>query len=412
MPPPAATLSLTEARRLALVRAGLLRRRWTGLARSARGTGRRPRRAAHAIVRRFGYLQLDAISVAGARSHQLVLLSRIDNFEPGVGDRLLAPGEPLFEYWGHEASWIPLELYPAFEFRRRDFRVHPWWGDVLGRHRELADELLRRIERDGPLRSADLEGEAGDQMWALKRTKRVALALWSAGELAIRERLAFQRRYDLAERVIPAAVRSRPLERAEAVRQLLLRSLAGHGWAQTGTLRQTFRLRGMDAEIQRALDELVEGGEVAPCVLEAPTRALSGWIRTADLELAGRLAAIRPRTDRGVLLSPFDPVLWDRKRVELLFGFHQVLEIYKPAADRIYGYFCLPVLAGERLVARVDLKAVRTEGRLRLLSCTWETSPPPAAHRRAVTSALERYARSLGLDLEGLGRLDTGGSGQ
>ncbi|MDX1503813.1 MAG: crosslink repair DNA glycosylase YcaQ family protein [Thermoanaerobaculia bacterium] len=392
-------LSLRQGRRLALARAGLLKRRWTGLPRAASGTGRRARRAAHAVIARFGYLQLDTISIAGARSHALVLLSRLDRFEPRVAERLLRPGEPLFEYWGHEVSWLPLELYPVMEFRRRDFRVHPWWGDLLGQHPRTAAALLSRIEREGPLRSVDLEGRAGSEMWSLKKAKRVALALWSAGDLAIRERRGFQRVFDLTERVIPAETRRRPLDRAEALRRLLLRSLAGHGWASTGTLTATFRLKGMAAEVRRALEELVDAGEVEPCSLEAGGRRHPGWIRPDDLDLAERLERVRPRADRGVLLSPFDPLLWDRRRVELLFGFHQVLEIYKPVPDRIYGYYCLPVLAGERLVGRVDLKANRAAGRLRVLRAIRESERPSAADGEAERTALARLAEALGLQL-------------
>ena len=119
------TLDVTTARRLALVRAGLLMPAWTGLARSARGRGVRARAAALAVVRRFGYLQLDTVSIAGARSHAIVLMSRVPGMNARLGEELLHPGEPLFEYWGHEASWIPLELYPCFAFRRQRFRVHP-----------------------------------------------------------------------------------------------------------------------------------------------------------------------------------------------------------------------------------------------------------------------------------------------
>ena len=164
----------------------------------AAGRGRRARRAAHEIIRRFGYLQLDTVSIAGARSHAIVLHSRLDGCDPSLGDELLRPGEPIFEYWGHEASWIPIELYPVFAFRRRDFRSHPWWGDLVGQHPEVAREIRRRIRKEGPLRSVDLEGEGGRGWWNLKIAGKVARAMWSSGELAVRERRNFQRTYDLA----------------------------------------------------------------------------------------------------------------------------------------------------------------------------------------------------------------------
>ncbi len=136
-----------------------------------------------------------------------------------------------------------------------------------------------------------------------------------------------------------------------------------------------------------------------PCalILEDGKR-IPGWIRPADLELAARLENVRPRRDRGVLLSPFDPLLWDRRRVDQIFAFHQVLEIFKPAPQRIYGYYCLPVLAGEKLVARLDLKADRKNGRLQVLSRHFEESPS-AADSEAVSTALERYAAAVGLGL-------------
>jgi len=381
-----ASLGVREARRLALVRAGLLRPRRSGLPRRASGRGRRARRGAHALIRRFGYLQLDTVSIAGARSHGIVLLSRLGGFDPELAEELLRPGEPLFEYWGHEASWIPLELYPAFEFRRRDFREHPWWGDVLGEHSEVAGGILERLRDEGPLRSADLEGEGSTGWWGMKLARRVTAALWSAGEVAIRERRGFQRVFDLAERVIPEEVRARPLPRDESLRILLLRALAGHGWAETGTLAATWRLRNLRPAIHRALDELREAGEIVPCDLVADGgERRRGWVRPADLELAADADRLRPRRDRGVLLSPFDPMLWDRPRVQRLFGFDQVLEIFKRAEDRRWGYYCLPVLAGEHLVARVDLKAERRPrrgGRLRLLACHFEAEekgrPVPA----------------------------------
>lgn len=404
------SLSQIEARRLALARAGLLNPEWTHLPGRGQGKGLRARKAALRVVRRFGYLQLDTIAVAGARSQTLVLLSRLEGLDPQLCEALLAPGEPLFEYWGHEASWIPMELYPAFEFRRIEFRHHPWWGDVLGEHPKVADRLLRRIRLEGPLRTVELEDPDSaattrqPSAWPTPRiVKKVASALWSRGDLAIRERRGFQRTYDLAERVIPDEFRQGPPDLPGAFRTLLLRALAGHGWARTGTLADTWRLRNLRGEIDTALAELTEEGEIIPCSLASGPRASSrsqrasiGWIRPADLELARRLRRARPRRDRGVLLSPFDPVLWDRARVRTLFDFEQILEIFKPKSQRVYGYYCLPVLAGDRLVGRLDLRADRRAGRLEVLAHHEEGSSS-AADREATRSALERHARTLGL---------------
>ena len=396
------SLSIRAARRLALARAGLLTPETTGLPRRARGHGPSAFAAVHEVIRRFGYLQLDTVSVAGARSHTIVLLSRLDGLDAAVGEELLRPGAPIFEYWGHEASWIPLSLYPAFEFRRREFRSHPWWGDLIREHPKVARDLRRRIRDEGPLRSADMEGEGrtGKGWWDLGVMKRVAASLWSSGELAIRERRNFQRTYDLAERVIPEDLRRRPLPAAEGLETLLLAALDGHGWATTGTLASTWRLKNRKSELMATLRRLQEKGQVVACALEgregSPTM---GWIRPADQELAARVERARPRADTGALLSPFDPVLWDRARVARLFGFDALLEIFKPAPQRVYGYYCLPVLAGEHLVARVDLKADRKKGVLRVVSAHYENAEASVARRdrQAARIAVARYAEALGL---------------
>ena len=400
MPPahaPAATLSTLAARRLAIAAAGLWRPDPAGLPVRAHAREAAARRDAHAIIDRFGYLQLDTVSITGARSHAIVLLSRLEGLDPALPEALLRPGEPLFEYWGHEVSWIPLDLYPAFAFRRQDFARHPWWGDLLGEHPEVAREILRRIRDDGPLRSADLEGDDGGAgWWNLKLTKKIASALWSAGELAVAERRAFLRTFDLSERVIPHEHRARPLAEPEALRRLLLRALIGHGWATTGTLASTWRLRGRRPAILRALAELSESGAIVPCALvDDHGKRVAGWIRPQDLDLADRLRRARPRLDRAVLLSPFDPLLWERPRVRQLFGFDQVLEIFKPAPQRVYGYYCMPVLAGDRLIARVDLKADRRAGALQVLATHLESRG--AEEREATRGAIDRYAAALGL---------------
>jgi uncharacterized protein YcaQ len=396
------SLSIRAARRLALARAGLLSPEPTGLPRRARGRSPSAIAAAHAVIRRFGYLQLDTVSVAGARSHTIVLLSRLEGLDAAVGEELLRPGAPVFEYWGHEASWIPLSLYPAFEFRRREFRSHPWWGDLAREHPKVARDLRRRIRDEGPLRSVDMEGEGrtGKGWWDLGVMKRVASSLWSSGELAIRERRNFQRTYDLAERVIPEDLRRRPLPAKEGLETLLLAALDGHGWATTGTLASTWRLKNRKAELVATLRRLQEKGQVVACGLEGRDGSpATGWIRPADQELAARLERARPRADTGVLLSPFDPVLWDRARVARLFGFDALLEIFKPAPQRVYGYYCLPVLAGERLVGRVDLKADRKKGALRVVSAHYEKAGAAVARRdrQAARVAVARYAEALGL---------------
>ncbi len=400
------TINLRSARRLALARAGLLKPAWTGMPKRAAGNGLRARKAAWQIIQRFGYLQLDTVSIAGARSHTIVLLSRLDGFNPQVAEELLQPGEPIFEYWGHEASWLPIELYPVMDFRRREFVEHPWWGDLIGEHPDVADRLRRRIRNEGPLRSVDMEGRGSSGWWDLKTTKRVATAMWSSGELAIRERRNFQRTYDLAENVIPDHYRERAIPEPDAIEQLLLYALNGHGWATTGTLAQTWRLRNRQKQITVALHRLLEKDAISHCsLIRNDGKKTAGWIRPEDLELADCLSRVRPRRDQGVLLSPFDPVLWDRNRAKLLFDFDQILEIFKPAHKRIYGYYCLPILAGEHLIGRFDLKADRKAGILNVLSWHFEgpntTKPATSADVKAARIGLDRYANALQLKVHG-----------
>ena len=199
--------------------------------------------------------------------------------------------------------------------------------------------------------------------------------------------------------MIPDALRRRPLSTSNALEVLLLTALDGHGWATTGTLAATWRLKNRKVELEGALRRLQEQGRVVRCALESTDRPpTAGWIRPTDLELATRLEAGRPRAERGVLLSPFDPLLWDRARVARLFGFDALLEIFKPAPQRVYGYYCLPVLAGEYLVARVDLKADRKAGNVRVLSAHFENVPGgEKRHRQAARDAVLRYASSLRL---------------
>lgn len=406
---PVESLDVKAVRRLALARAGLLKPQWSGFPSRALkyGGGQRARKAALEVIERFGYLQLDTVSIAGARSHTIVLLSRLEGFERTLGEELLGPAAGLFEYWGHEVSWIPIELYPAFQFRRRAYREHPWWGDLIAQYPAIVKQLRRRVRRDGPLRALDMEGRGSRGWWDLKPARRVASALWSSGEFAIRERRNFQRTFDLRERVIPADVLERPLKLQQALGVLLLRALDGHGWATTGTLASTWRLRNMQPALKHALARLEERREIVACRFQrGKERPRGGWIRPADLELAERLRRVRPVKESGVLLSPFDPLLWDRTRVAELFDFDQKLEVFKPALQRTYGYYCLPVLAGERLVARLDLKAERKKGVLEVLSARYEgTGTARAAHpedSQAVRSALERFARAVELEPRGL----------
>jgi uncharacterized protein len=393
------TLNTRQVRRLALLRAGLLRPEWLGLPARSRARGASAVGRCHQWIEHFGYLQLDTVAVAGARTQGIVLASRLAGLDANTVETLLAPGQPVFEYWGHEACWLPLSMYPLFGFRRDDFRVHPWWGDLLTEHAALAAQLLERAREEGPFRSIDLEGERRPGWWDIKLAKRIADALWSSGALVIRERRNFQRIYDLPERVIPAPLLGAHVPRDAAVRALLLRALAGHGFASTGLLAATWRLRNVRPVIDVALRELTEAGEILPAEYVEGKRTQGGWLLASDVDRLDRIDNARVHGGRGVLLSPFDPVLWDRRRVQSLFNFEQRIEIYKPAEQRQYGYYCLPVLAGERLVGRVDLKAERNTGSLKVLALHREPAKcrDVARDAAAIEHALERFAGQVGL---------------
>jgi len=397
------TIDVRGARRLALARAGLLKPAMTGLPSRAAGRGAEARDAALEVVSRFGYLQLDSIGVTGARTPAIVLHSRLEGLDARVTDDMLGPGGPIYEYWGHAASWVPLDLYPCLAFRRRDFRSRSMWGDVAVENPGLAKAIMKRVRKEGPLRTSDLVVPVRMKGIRLNLARHVASALWSEGRLCIRERRKNQRVFDLPERVIPAEVRAARVPHREAMRILVRRSLAGHGWAELRTIVDTFRLSRRRKEVVGALRELTEIGEVVTCDLLDQGERVPGWARVLDLDLAARLRRTRPRKDRGVLLSPFDPVLWDRARVRRLFGFDYTIEIYKPKATRTYGYYCLPVLAGERLTARVDLKADRKAGVVRVLSAHREPGLPGAADAAALAGALARFGRFVGLEPIGVG---------
>ena len=400
------TIDLRQARRLALARAGLLKPDWTGFPHKAGRGEKQQRLSSHRLIAAFGYLQLDSIPVAGARTHAIVLLSRLRGLQPQLCEKLLQPGEPLFEYWGHEACWMPLLLYPLFAFRRRQFRQYTWWGDVLGENPGLEQKIVERISYTGPTLSGGLWGRESPiaNHFPPELVRLGVLSLWLSGRLAIRQRESFRRTFDLVENVIPTDLLQADRTLPKALPKLLQLALAGHGWATIGTLASTWRLRKLQSELTAALRQLQEEKKILPCrLVNADGSRQDGWIRPADLELASRLSSIRPRKGQGRLLSPFDPLLWDRPRVQRLFGFHQVIEIYKPASQRRYGYYCLPVLAGDRLVARVDLKAYRNRGTLKVLSRQLE-APLPAGFGRdlakqATLSALDGYAKTLGLRL-------------
>jgi uncharacterized protein YcaQ len=358
---------------------------------AAQGFAGRFRRAdagdVEAAVRRLSAVQLDSISTVD-RAHRLTLSARIGGFDPEIVPQLLREGR-IFEYWAHEASLLPIELWPHFR-TVMDGRGH--WGShdrALRDHRDLVEPVLERIRAEGPLGSRDFDGNGGGGMWNWKPAKMVLDALWDQGRLAIAGRRNFQRLYDLTERVIPRDVLDAPVpSEDETLRTFALLAVRARGALTEAAIREHWRLKGGKARLHHHLVALVDDG------LLREVRAADGgapFYVDTDTELGGDPAP-------PVLVSPFDNLVWDRPLLERLFGFRHVIEVYKREHERIYGYYVLPLLAGDRFVGRADLKADRAEGVLRVKRFHAEPGArgnptdklERAAHRLARTIGLER----------------------
>jgi uncharacterized protein len=349
-----AKLSLAAARRIALAAQGF-----------ARPRPARPPNAGQIarLVERLGVLQLDSVNVF-LRAHYMPVFSRLGPYDRARLDRIAGHGEGridrrLIEYWAHEASLIPLELHPLLRWRMADVDREAWGSisRVAREHPDLVAETLALVAEQGPVRARDTGAvrpppQTG-RMWNWHEGKVALEHLFFTGQVAAARRINFERRYDLAERVIPAEIRERPTpDRAEAQRELVRVAARALGVAAEPDLGDYFRLPRGDSKARVA--ELVEAGELAPVEVE-------GWTTPAYLWPDAR----RPRKLHArALLSPFDSLIWFRQRTERLFGFHYRIEIYTPAAKRRYGYYVLPFLLGDELVARADLKSDRARGAL------------------------------------------------
>jgi uncharacterized protein YcaQ len=380
------TLSRAQARRITLAAQGFLDPP------HAEATMRTLLRA----VRRTGVLQIDSVNVL-QRAHYMPLYSRIGPYDIDLLHRA-AGRRPrrLVEYWAHVAAFMPVELWPLMRHRMERYRRdgHAWVG--MPERRELVASLLAEIAERGPSTSRELDeglpGEKVDWGWNWSETKRALEYLFLAGELAIAGRTPqFERLYDLPQRVLPAEALAAPTPSAdEAYRELVRRAAMSEGVATARCLADYYRLRQQPAagvaSVRTAADELVECGELMPVRIE-------GWSRPAYLHRDARLPR---RVDVSALLSPFDPVVWERDRTEALFDFVYRIEIYTPQHKRVHGYYVLPYLLGDRIVARVDLKADRRAGVLRALSA-WAEPAAPAETAERLAAELGRMAGWLGL---------------
>jgi uncharacterized protein YcaQ len=332
---------------------------------AAQGLDRRPRRRATkagvlAAIRRMGALQIDTISVVN-RSPYLVLWTRVGDFEPRWLDALLAEGK-IFEYWAHEACFLPVEDYPLFRNRMLDRTWMRWRYShaVMEKHAADVERLLRHIREQGPVRSADFErpDKGGGGWWGWKPEKRILESLFTAGELMIARREGFQRIYDLRERVLPGWSDAALPSAGEAGRALALRAVRALGVAKAKWVADYFRMG--KKETPRMVRDLAAEGRLETVVVEGWKEP--GYVHPEHRALAESAAAGRVKPVLTTLLSPFDPIVWDRARASELFGFDYRLECYTPAPKRVYGYFTLPILRRGALVGRLDPKAHRREG--------------------------------------------------
>jgi uncharacterized protein YcaQ len=377
------TLSAGQARRIALAAQGFAEPRPAG-----RIDGRHLRR----VIDRMGLLQIDSVNVL-VRSHYLPVFSRLGPYPRDLLDRLSwGRKAELFEYWGHAASLIPLSLQPSLRWRmERSWSREDSWATRVTRERPgYLDGIRELVRREGPI-GAGATGEERPNipgsMWNWHDGKLALEFLFAVGEVMTAGRPHFERLYDLTERVLPAEIRAVPTPAVEdGQRELVRVSARALGVGTLSDLRDYFRLPLADTRAR--VGELVESGELLPVRVE-------GWKDRAWLWAA---AKVPRRISARALLTPFDPLVWERARAERLFDFRYKIEIYLPPPKRVYGYYVLPFLLGDRLVGRVDVKADRAGGVLQVRAAWSEHPSPPPEMAEELALELADLARWLGLD--------------
>ena len=382
-------LSLGEARRLALAAQGLARPRPRGRV-DARQLGR--------TIRELGLLQLDYVNVL-VPAHYQVLFSRLGPYDKARFDDLVYRRREFTEVWAHEASIVPVESWPLLRYRRESDRVRPYgFAAFRKQHPDYVERVLKEVRKRGPLTADDLPEPEGTRRrksawWSRSVAGMVLAGHFSRGAVAVADRRPnFQRVLDLTERLLPPEHRRRKVGREEGQRELLALAARAHGVAAAGDLADYYRIPIREARPR--IDELVAAGELRTVQVE-------GWREPAYLHPKARLPR---RIDAAALLSPFDPVIWYRERAARLFDFDYRIEIYVPRPKRKWGYYVLPFLLGDRLVARVDLKADRGEGRLLVLAAYVEPKLKAGAVAAPLAAELRSMATWLGLDSVSVGR--------
>jgi hypothetical protein len=380
------TLTLAQARRLAIAAQGLA---------DARPLTTPDRRHLRRVLRHTQLLQIDSVNVL-ARAHYLPAYSRLGGYSPSLLDRMAYRDHELFEYWGHEASLLPVALHPLLRWRmQRAEAKYEAWGRLVrlaksrpGYLESVYDEVAAR----GPVSAGEVaeDQKRGTEDWGWNWTdaKTALEFLFWAGRITTADRPNFERRYDIPERVIPKPILDQPTpDEPDAHRELLALAARAHGVGTAGDLADYFRLKTTSARPRLA--ELVEDGRLEQV-------AVRGWAQPAFMP-AG--LTIPRRTGHRAVLVPFDPLVWERERTERLFGFRYRIEIYVPANKRVHGYYVLPFLLRDRLVARVDLKADRAN-RVLLVQAAW--AEPQAPPDTAVELAAELAELAAWLRLDGI----------
>jgi len=373
-------LSATEARRIVLAAQGLAM----------------PRPAApdlRALAQQLGVIQIDSVNVL-VRSHYLPAFSRLGTYDRAALDRLSqrAP-RVLFEYWGHEASLLPVALQPLLRWRMARARDHAWgrMRKIARKKPQLLADILAIVRERGPVSAGEIElGEKKKRpgWWEWSEAKTAIEFLFWSGEVTSACRRGFERLYDLPERVLPPAVLAEPTpSEHDAQRALVERAARALGVATEADLRDYYRLPLAGA--RAAVAELVEAGTLEPVTVAT-------WSKLAYRHRDALAPRISPA--RAALLSPFDNLVWARERTQRLFGMQYRIEIYVPQPRRVYGYYVLPFLLGDRLVARIDLKADRAVKVLRVQAAHAEPRCATPRVAAALAGELSRMAAWLELD--------------
>lgn len=377
-------LSAAQARRIALAAQGFA---------DPPPAGRPTRRHLARVFDRTGLIQIDSVNVL-VRSHYLPPFARLGAYAPALLEEAAwGRQRSLFEYWGHEASLIPLSMQPLFRWRMAMARdgegVWPGLRRLYAEHGPFIEAVAREIEQRGRVSAGELEqgGKAKGGWWGWSDGKRALEWLFWTGRVTTATRRGFTRLYDLTERVLPREIVAAPTPAPQdAQRELIRRAARAMGVATEGDLRDYFRM-GVD-DTRARIAELAEAGELIPAEVE-------GWNRPAWLHPG----AARPRKiTTSALLSPFDSLVWRRERTERLFDFRYRLEIYTPAHKREHGYYVLPFLQGEHITARVDLKSDRKAGALLVQSAHAQPGRELGAISAPLRAELDRMAGWLALD--------------